>query len=95
MLKQIGDPFCVADIRLASRNGLDVLRIHHQEHKNVREQVIDRFPIHSGRFHGHMRASGRPQPITKGEQVRGDGAKSADLLGRAACGVRRNETRHN
>jgi hypothetical protein len=51
MTQQIGEPFTVAHIRLASRHRLDVLRIDQQDATALLEQSIDRIPLHPGRFH--------------------------------------------
>jgi hypothetical protein len=48
VLQQISNPLGVAHIGLAPRNRFDVLRIDDEERKGVRQQVLDRLPIHPG-----------------------------------------------
>jgi len=62
MLQQLGNPFTIFLIRLASRQCLHVLRVHQQDREFIFQHIPDWLPIHTGRFHGHVRDVVREQP---------------------------------
>jgi hypothetical protein len=79
-LQELGDPFAVLDVGLATGHLLDVLGIDQQQLELSFQDVEDRLPVHAGRFHGRMGHSLGGQPVRQGQQVARDGAEGTHLL---------------
>ena len=80
MRQQLRDPLGVAHIGLATRHRFQMLRVdHHQLHLPF-QYVIDRLPVHPGRFHRHLRAPFVNQPIQQRQQILCHRAKLANLF---------------
>ena len=69
MAEQLRDPGGIFAIGFASRHGLAVLRIDHQQCKLAFEQIGDGAPVHAGAFHGDMGAPFLREPSGQGQQV--------------------------
>ena len=61
--QQIGDPFGILDVRLATGHGFDVLGVGEQHLKLALEQVIGGLPVHAGALHGHVGDTLGGQPV--------------------------------
>lgn len=80
MGEQICNPLTVLDIRLSSRDSLDVISINQQHLKATFEKIEDRFPVNTRAFHGNMGNPMGQQPIMKYQKIRGHGAKGPNLF---------------
>jgi len=54
MLEQVSNPFGVFDIRFATRDRLDMVRVHHQDFQVAFQDIKDGFPEDPSTFHSHM-----------------------------------------
>lgn len=54
VLQELCNPLTVADVALASRHLLQMPRVHQQHRVTAFQDVEDRLPKDSGRFHRHM-----------------------------------------
>jgi hypothetical protein len=58
MRQQVGEPTCIVDVSLAARDILDVGRIGQDQFEiAVAEDVPNRLPVDTGRFHDNVRAA--------------------------------------
>ena len=83
MTEQIADPLRIGHVGLATRHGLDVLRIDDQQLEMAFEQIVDGLPINASAFHRDVSHGMTLQPIAQGQQI-GHGAKAAGFPGRLA-----------
>src|SRR5213076_2416102 len=56
MQQQIGNPLRILHVGLAPGHVLDVLCIGHDQLERSFQNGVDRFPVHPGALHGHVRA---------------------------------------
>ena len=80
MLKQLGNPLAVLNIRLTSGYVLDVLGINQQQIELPFENVPDRLPVHAGRLHGNVSHFQPVKPASQLLQVVRHRTKTAVLL---------------
>ena len=69
MAHQFGQPARIGLIRLAPRHLLDVGRVDQEDGEVAFQDVVDRFPVLTRAFHGHMRDACLGQPVGQGQQV--------------------------
>ena len=83
---QLLNPLTILHVTLASGHVLEMARIDQIDLQTARLQhLVDRNPIHPGRFHRHRRHLTLHQPVRQGLQVRREGAKGPHRL-RVALG---------
>src|SRR5436189_291363 len=80
MQQQIGNPLRILHVGLAPGHVLDVLCIGHDQLERSFQNGVDRFPVHPGALHGHVRAAFPLQPLTQGQQLARGGAKGSNLF---------------
>ena len=68
------------DVGLAPGDRLHVLRIDQHDGAPLLQEVVDRIPIHPGRFHGEVVDLLLIQPTRQGQQLRRHGAEGARQL---------------
>ena len=95
MLQQIGDPFGISYVGLASRHRFEVLGINHQQFEVPFQQIVDGFPEHPGTLHGHMGHAQRFEPIAHAQHPARHGAKRAALLLEASSRIKGLRTAHH
>ena len=95
MRQQLGNPLGIANVGLASRHLLDMLRVDHQHGETALQQVVDRFPELTGALHGHVGNAEREQPVDKRQQPGRGGRKGADVGRAGAVGLHNPATDHD
>ncbi len=95
MLQQVRNPFRIQDIGLATRQGLQVLRVDHQDFKLPFQKIEDGFPVHAGALHRQVRALSRHQPIAQGQKFLGHGSKRARFFVAFTVRIHDQQTGHD
>jgi hypothetical protein len=93
---QIGQPSRIVDVGLAARHRLDMpgVRQRQLEH-TVGQDVPDRLPVNTSRFHDHMRTALRGKPVRQGEKVPSRCLERSDLVPGLALGSDPNTCYHH
>src|ERR1700722_7335779 len=92
MLQEIGDPLTVFGIGLATRNRLDVVRVHQQQLEMALQHSPDWSPVHTRRLHGDVPHLVFSKPVPQLQQIGGHGSKTAYLLPLLAIGSTADDT---
>ena len=91
MPQQIGNPFCIHDIRLPPRHLLDMTCIDQQHLKVLFQDVVDRLPVFPRAFHRHVGDPETQQPIRQPQQVSRHGPKGPNFLPQPTLPIRNND----
>ena len=79
---QVGDPRRIVHVGLASRHGLDVVRVGDDQGEMPFEDGVHRLPADAGALHADMAHPPLREPVAQGLEIGGHGAEAADLLPR-------------
>lgn len=92
VFKKIGNPLGVTRIGFLTGDSLDVFGMGKQDTTGRFQDVIDRDPILSSRFHTNIMAMVKGKPVGKKAEVLGKSRKAAGLVGSNALVVSRSNT---
>jgi hypothetical protein len=90
MAPHITNPITVPDVSLPSQNRFAVVGIDQYDGQAVFQQIEDRPLVDARALHGHVRATGRQEPISQWQESRRHGREGPHLL--RACDA---ETSHD
>jgi hypothetical protein len=84
---QMLQPLAVADVGLASRHVLHMTRVDQTDlHPACLQNLKQRYPVDSGRLHGHCLDSTLLEPVRGGQQIFSEGGKLTNRMGIAIGG---------
>ena len=79
---KLGEPHGVVDVSLAARHILHMRGIRQNQYElAIIEDMPDRFPVHAGRLHGHMRAFVLSQPRRQPQKLGCRGSERTNFPG--------------
>jgi hypothetical protein len=94
MRQQFRNPPRISLVGFFARTGPHLTGIAHEHLDDAHEDMIDRLPVHTRRFHSYDRAVLGNKPITQGQQLRIGGAKLTQLRRALAVIADTAHTRH-
>src|SRR6266849_5568572 len=87
MAEQVGDPFAVLHVGLATRHVSNVMGVADNNLEGTLENCMNRFPVDAGTLHADVSAALRQEPITQRQQVLGHRSESLNLLSGFLAGM--------